>query len=334
MDNGTKGVFSYHSSFPVKNRLALTTGDPLGIGQKITAQALTRLGPKKAFQFLVWTKDSAPILHLPKFKTVVFKTSLQALKSPFKENHILQIKNPGGPGDHLEEAGHLCLKKELSALLTGPVSKISMKKHRYKAIGQTTLLKLLCRKKNVFMCFRGDHFNTILLTDHIPLKQVSIEKNQLKECLSLALKAREFLKPSLQNKPLGVLGLNPHAGERGLIGKEDMRLKDFLKEFPSRQVQGPLVPDAAFLKKNWKLYSFFIALYHDQGLIPFKMIHSHKGFAQTLGLPFLRLGVDHGTGRGLKDKEISSESFFNGLKEAIKIIRHSFKTPNIKETKR
>ena len=110
---------------------------------------------------------------------------------------------------------------------------------------------------------------------------------------------------------MGVLGLNPHAGEGGLIGKEEEDiLKPLIKTFSPKEVQGLLVPDAAFLKKNWDLYSFFIALYHDQGLIPFKMIHSHRGFAQTLGLPFLRLGVDHGTGIGLKHREISSESFF------------------------
>ena len=118
------------------------------------------------------------------------------------------------------------------------------------------------------------------------------------------------------------MGLNPHAGERGLIGLEEERiLKPFLKIFSPKEVQGPLVPDATFLRKNWKLYSFFVALYHDQGFISLKMIHSHKGFAQTLGLPFLRLGMDHGTGMGLQHKEVSSESFFNVLKETIKLIK-------------
>ena len=146
-----------------------------------------------------------------------------------------------------------------------------MKKNKHKALSQTALLKILCNKKNLFMCFRGALFNSILFTDHIPLKKVSIDKTKFKDFLSLALKARIFLKPSLRKKPLGVLGLNPHAGEGGLIGGEEEEiLKPLLKTFSPKEVQGPLCPDTAFLKKNWKLYSFFIALYHDQGAYPFQ----------------------------------------------------------------
>ena len=326
MDREKKSLFFPHLLFPLRNRLALTTGEASGVGKKIAIQALKILRPQKNFQFLVWTDDKSKTLQIPPFQTLTFKTSKQALNSPFKENLLLQIKSSGGPGDWLEEAGSLCLKKELSALLTGPISKALVKKNKHRAISQTALLKILCRKKNLFMCFRGDFFNLILFTDHIPLKKISLDKRTFKHLLSLALKARRFLSPSLQNKPLAVLGLNPHAGEGGLIGKEEEKiLKPLLKTFSSKEVQGPFSPDSAFLKKNWGLYSFFIALYHDQGLIPFKMIHSHRGFVQTLGLPFLRLGVDHGTGLGLKDSEISSESFLKALKEALRIIRLSYK---------
>ncbi len=321
MGGRKKDFFFYSSPFPLRNRLALTTGDPFGVGQQVVGEALENLGPKKGFQFFVWTDKKAKTLNISDFQTLVFKTSQQALKSSFKENHILQIKSSGSPGDWLEEASKLCLTKKLSALITGPVSKAVMKKTKQKALSQTALLKILCRKQNLFMCFRGHYFNIILFTDHIPLKKISIHKRKFKDLLLLALKARAFLKPSLQKKPLAVLGLNPHAGEEGLIGtEEETVIKPLLKMFSPKEVQGPLAPDSAFLRKNWSSYSFFIALYHDQGLIPFKTIHPHKGFAQTLGLPFLRLGVDHGTGIGLKKKEVSSESFFKALKEAIRII--------------
>jgi len=324
MDRGKKGFILHHSPFPVKNRLALTTGNPEGIGKFIAKKALERLGPKKNFQFLVWTETYSKTLKISSFQTVVFKTSYQALKSPFKENYILQIKSPGGPGGHLKDIAKLCLNSQISALITGPVSKTVMKKQKDKALSQTAFLKTLCDTKNVFMCFRGALFNCILLTDHQPLKEIFVDKKKLKKLLALALKARKLLKPSLQKKPLGVLGLNPHAGEEGLIGREEEEiLKPLIKTFSPKEVQGPLVPDAAFLKKNWKLYSFFIALHHDQGLIPFKMIHSHRGFAQSLGLPFLRLGVDHGTGIGLNPRKISSESFFSALTEAIRLIKLS-----------
>ena len=322
MDRRKRGGFFYYPPPSVKNRLALTAGDPEGIGKFIIKTALQKLGWKKNFQFVVWTEKKAKTLKVPAFQTLVFKTSKQALESPFNEQNILQIKNPRGPGKQLEEAAKLCLDNSLSALITGPTRKVSLVKTKYKAISQTVLLKKLCRKKDLFMCFRGAFFNTILLTDHIPLKRLSVNKTKLKELLLLALEARQFLKASLQQKPLGVLGLNPHAGEGGLIGEEEKKtLKPLFKSFSPKEVQGPLCPDSAFLKKNWNLYSFFIALYHDQGLIPFKMTHSHKGFVQTLGLPFLRLGVDHGTGRGLRKNEISSESFFQAIKEALRLIK-------------
>ena len=324
MDRGKKIILFHKKIFSLKNRLALSAGDPSGIGRKIIEKSLKILGPKKNFQFLVWTSIHDKTLKIPEFKTLIFKNSETALKNPFKENQLLQIKHNEGPGAWLIEAGKFCLNKKTSALITGPVSKRLFIK--YKAVGQTDLLKKLCGTEQVFMCFRGQFFNCILYTDHIPFKEISINKKKFKEFLKLALKARCFLPLRLQNKPLGVLSLNPHAGEGGLIGREEEQiLKPVLKSFSLRDVQGPLPPDSAFLRKNWELYSFFIAIYHDQGLIPFKMIHSHSGFAQSLGLPFLRLGVDHGTGKGLKDKDISCNSFLMALKEALRLIRWASK---------
>ena len=318
MDRGAKKAVFYKTKFPLKNRIALTTGDSKGVGLFVAKQALKNLGPKKNFQFVIWTDKQATTLKVPTFKTLVFSSPHQAFAKEFKEKHLLQIKEPGGPGKWLLSAGKRALNQELSALITGPVNKNQLKKH--KAVGQTDLLKKQAQTENVFMCFRGRFFNVILLNDHIPFKKTKIDKQKLSNLLKQALLSRKFLAPSLQKKPLGLLGLNPHAGEQGILGLEEEKiLKPLLKNW--REIEGPLSPDGAFLKKNWSKYSFFIALYHDQGLIPFKMIHKHKGFAQSLGLPFLRLGVDHGTGYGLKKKQISHASFLLALKESLRLIR-------------
>ena len=310
----------YNKISPIKRKIAITTGDPLGLGPAVAREGLKRLRPKKGFQFFIWAGYKEKNFKIPPFKTLAFSSAAEALNSPFDERKIAQIKARGGPENWLEEAGDLCLKKAFSALITGPVEKKTIKDSRFKAAGQTDLLKKMCGARDAFMCFRGPFFNTILFTDHIPLKKIRIDQKKLKRLLDLALKARALLEPGRQKKPLGVLGLNPHAGEGGLLGEEEKkRIEPVLKLFSPKEARGPLPPDSAFLKKNWGLYSFFISLYHDQGLIPFKMAHSHKGFAQTLGLPFLRLGVDHGTGKGAK--KISSDSFFNALKEALKITK-------------
>ncbi len=317
MDRGKTNRLFHSHSFPLKNRLALTTGE--GLGFHIACQALKKLGPKKNIQFLIWTHEEE--LNIPPFQTLVFKNARSALKSPFKEEELLQIKSSSTAMDWLKEAGEICLKREASALLTGPMSKKPL--GRFLAGGQTDILKKLCRIKQAFMCFRGANFNVILWTDHIPLKKISFPKKDFKDFLALCLSARALLPKGQQDKPLGLLGLNPHAGEGGRMGdEEEMFLKPVLKQFSLKNICGPLPPDTAFLKKNWKHYSFYVALYHDQGLIPFKMAHSHKGFAQTLGLPFLRLGVSHGTGADLlKEKNISSFSFLSAIQEALRLIQ-------------
>ena len=298
----------------VRKRLAITSGE--GVGFFIVHSALKKIGPAKNFQFVVWSDKNSPTLKIPKFKTLVFKNEVPAFKSEFRENHLLQIKKSGGAGSCLQKAGEHALRGEVSALITGPVNKSSLKK--YRAVGQTDLLKKLSHARYGFMCFRGACFNVILLTDHCALKQITLKTKSLKALLDLALSARQFLPKRQQKKPLGILGLNPHAGEQGLLGSEEEKiLKPLLRN--TKEVEGPLSPDGAFLKKIWRKYSFFIALYHDQGLIPFKMIHEQKGFVQTLGLPFIRLGVNHGTGLGLKKKDISCDSLLLAIKEALKI---------------
>lgn len=320
MDRRTKNYVLHCSTLPLKNRIALTTGDPQGVGRVAAGEALSRLGPKKTFQFLVWTDSKEKNFKVPGFQTATFSSAGEALKNPFCEKQILEIKSRGGVEAQLIEAGRICLNKDAFALVTGPVRKKLLKNARLR--GQTDLLKRLCRTKEVYMCFRGKFFNVILWTDHIPLKKIHLDQKSFKAFLQLALNSRTLLKKHLRTKPIGVLGLNPHAGEKGLIGKEEeLFLNPVLKSFSFKELEGPLPPDTAFLKQNWNRYSFFIALYHDQGLIPFKAIHSHTGFVQTLGLPFLRLGVAHGTAENLRKSPVSSDSFFGALKEAIQILR-------------
>lgn len=303
----------------VKHRVGITTGDPKGIGRIVVQKAFQKLGVKKNLQFILWTSNKFPSLKIPSFKTKVFSKSEAALAEPFAENTLLEIKSRKSPGYWVEEAARLCLKQQLSSLITGPLSKRTLHKSHPGIIGHTDLFKQLTDTEDVFMVFLGSHFNVILLTDHIPLKTFVLNKERLIKLLKKALLFRNFLK---DKRPLAVLGLNPHAGEEGLLGKEEKKiLQPVLSRFLKKDVEGPLSPDAAFLRKNWKRYSFFVALYHDQGLIPFKMIHSHRGAGFSLGLPFIRTSVDHGTGIGLKHKDILPDSFLSALKYNVKFIR-------------
>ena len=317
MGRQTEKTLFYKHKLSLEKRIGITTGNPDGIGKIVVERSLEKLGPQKHFQFIVWTDKKAKALKVKKFKVRVFANIKEALASPFHFCEILEIKTSRLAGDWVEEASLLCLKNKLSALITGPISKHLMKKSKQGALSHTELLKNLSKTKDVFMSFLGEHFNLILLTDHIPFSQIRINKTRLETLIVKALKFRKILKPSLQNKPLGLLGLNPHAGEDGLLGLEEEKiLKPLILKF-NKEVEGPLVPDSAFLKKNWSRYSFYISLYHDQGLPTFKTIHNHKGVSVSLGLPFIRTGVDHGTGIDLKSSEIKSDSFFLALKKAL-----------------
>lgn len=321
MDKQTKNNKLCSSKNFLKKRIGISTGDIRGVGSFVASKSLQALGPQSYFQFLIWTNKQAPVLRIPGFKTQTFTSSSLALKACFNSKILLQIQSSKPVGDWIEELALLCLNSKISGMLTGPVSKKTIKNNKHKALSQTSLLSKLSNKKNVFMCFRGGLFNVVLFTDHIPLKKVSINIKKLKACLNLSLEARKFLKPALRNKPLGLLALNPHASENGLIGSEETKqLGPVLKSFSSKEVQGPLCPDSAFLKSQWNRYSFFIALYHDQGLIPFKLAHEHKGFSQTLGLPFLRFSVDHGLGLNVVKNKISYSSFLQSLKELLKVL--------------
>jgi len=308
--------------FPLKNRLAISVGDPKGIGFFIVKESLKNLGIQKNFQFVIWSHQQSQNLKIPSFQTQTFKNSKEAFLSPFRENSLIQIKSKGRAGDWLLDVTKKALEKEVSALITAPVSKLSLKKH--KGLGQTDLLKKFTKSPEVLMCFRGAYFNVILLNDHIPFSQTRLSQKKLRKSIDLALEARSFLPKRQQKKKVAVLGLNPHAGEQGLLGKEEEKiLKPLIKEY--RELEGPLSPDSAFLKTNWSKYSFFITLYHDQGLIPFKLVHGQKAFSQSLGLPFFRFGVSHGTAPNLKKKDIVFDSFSLCLKEAIKCVRNNKK---------
>ncbi len=306
----------------------ITTGDLEGIGLEVSLKALSQIGPLKNTQFVLWRDIKTPpgIFRAvdKKFKRVTKlnpKPPLFQEKKGLKNNILWDIAGPPTPTKWVEQAGKLCLKfKKTHALVTGPLSKTQMKKEKFKERGHTELLKKLSKKNSVFMAFLGEYFNVVLLTGHIPLKKVKWKDNDLHKCISFCLKFKKnilafpsFTSSSKKNSKLSILGLNPHAGEAGLLGREELLLKPLLKKWKDK-VKGPLVPDVAFCKENWRKYFMYLCLYHDQGLIPFKMIHGLKGFQISLGLPFVRASVSHGTAQDIFGKNLAKA---DSMKKAL-----------------
>ncbi|MEK6774820.1 MAG: 4-hydroxythreonine-4-phosphate dehydrogenase PdxA [Bdellovibrionota bacterium] len=318
------------------NCLAITTGDLDGVGLEVSAKALNKIGPQGdvLFFFLRGLSANKKILSLidKKFNRITFTHFDEALdfvkkysKKPNKKlcTDLIDLASDQSPPYWVESVASACHKKTLSGLATGPLSKELIASLGWPDRGHTEILKRVTGVKSIHQAFIGKYFNVLLTTAHIPLKDVSaaLSIDSLNAVLLAAKKLQPFLSKQQQKKPIAVLGINPHAGENGLLGEEERALlSPFCK---SHNLVGPLSPDAAFLEKNWCNYSVFIACYHDQGLIPFKTIHGQdSGVHVSMGLPFPRTSVDHGTAKDIFGKnKANANSMIEAIELALRMIK-------------
>jgi 4-hydroxy-L-threonine phosphate dehydrogenase PdxA len=292
------------------NTILVTTGDLDGIGFEVFVKALKEKSFYKnspiIFFFHPQQRLSSYFGDLESFG-LKFLSSLTLCKNP----GLYAFEHDGSVVDWVTEASQFCLRNpHSSVLVTGPLDKKTIALRGLPFLGHTEILAHECgvKKTDLLMFFLGSYFNILCLTGHIPLEDVTktlSEPQWISKQLTLFLdwiyqKQKTLLPSSLE--PFAVLGLNPHCGDQGLIGSFDEKiLKPSLKTSYPLTLQGPLVPDSAFagFPAQNLLYKTFISLYHDQGLIPFKMAHGFSGVHTTVGLPFLRVSVDHGTAKNI-----------------------------------
>jgi len=313
-------------------RVCLTTGDTSGIGLEVTAKALSKLGPKSNVQFFMWRSAQSPNRYLKRidssFKRITVKTWPEALKiGPDSHKVLIDIASNHSPADWVEQSAKAGAFGHIDALATAPLSKQTIVEAGFKDLGHTEMLRRVTETKQLFMTFIGKKFSVLLVTGHLPIAQVS---NSLdREVLESALRAAHEVLPWLPSKkaklPIALVGLNPHSGEGRLIGKEESEyffpLVEQLKK-ENLNVEGPLVPDVAFQEQNQEKYSIYVSPYHDQGLIPFKMVHGFAGVHITMGLPFVRTSVDHGTAKDIFGKnKADPQSMIEAIKWAINLAR-------------
>lgn len=312
--------------------IAITTGDSNGIGCEISAKALARIRPHQGVQFFLWRSPSIPRRHLQlidrHFKRITVQDWPSALrhKSADYNKTLIEIESPLAPAKWVETMAKAGMSKTIDALVTAPLSKTEIVSSGLKDNGHTDILKRISKQKNIYMCFLGKEFNVVLLTGHTSIKKAYTQINEdlLKNCLTLTHELKEHLPYRQKSKPIGVVACSPHAGEEGIIDdKERLVYRPVLNELKNISSQGPLVPDVCFQKSFWKKYSFYIASYHDQGLIPFKMVHgANSGVQLSLGLPFIRTSVDHGTAKDIYNKnKADSGSMENAIRIAIRLLK-------------
>jgi 4-hydroxythreonine-4-phosphate dehydrogenase len=316
-------------------RIVITTGDADGIGTEVATKALAKLKPKKGYQFLLWRSPRCPRSDLRRldraFDRKIVTSWPEALKEPSDDYRVLiDINSPLSPASWVDTTAQASLFGHIDAMVTGPLSKTSIVAAGLKDIGHTGILERVTGATSVFPGFLGEKFNVVLATAHIPFSKIEsqLTTSKLLAAIEAAERMRLVLPKRIQALPIGVVGLNPHASEDGLMGSfEEKVIQPAIQQALAKKyrVEGPLVPDAAFLPDNWSKHSVFVACYHDQGLIPFKMIHGqNSGIQVTLGLPIIRTSVDHGTAKDLFGRDKADyRSMYNALDWAIKLIESS-----------
>ena len=303
----------------------ISPGDPAGIGPEVTLKALSKnkkiqnnfilAGDKNLYQNLISQNnlDLNLIEEDSDEEGVIFK------HFPLKNNVSIGNPDVGNANyiiDILSHGALGCLKNEFKGLITGPINKELINQSGFEFSGHTEFLADIANVKKVVMLLMNKKLKIALLTTHIPLSEVpsKISKKNLEETISII--SDEFENTwKIKNPSICLLGLNPHAGEGGYIGHEEEEiLKPFVNSSP-KNVFGPISADTAFIEENINKYDVFLAMYHDQGLPVIKSMGFGNTLNVTMGLPFIRISVDHGTAYEIAGK---NKADFSSMDEALK----------------
>ncbi|HVO75452.1 MAG TPA: 4-hydroxythreonine-4-phosphate dehydrogenase PdxA, partial [Ignavibacteriaceae bacterium] len=301
------------------NKFAFTCGDINGIGPEIVIKSLNRLykNSKNKFLFICPLNvfENASKVIKPAFG---FKIIKEIDRIPDEPGVIvLNIGNfpekTGQPTKHSGKASFLAIQtayrlteiKAVDGIVTPPISKTALKMAEVNFPGHTEMLAGWSGQRDFVMMFLSKKMNAALLTIHESIARAAqlISKELMLKKLKVIEDAliRDLKIPSPK---IAVLGLNPHAGEGGLIGNEELEIiHPAIDEFNGESVlSGPHSPDAFFGSGMYKKYDLILGMYHDQVLIPFKMLNFSSGVNYTAGLPFVRTSPDHGTAYDIAGK--------------------------------
>lgn len=325
-------------------QLGITTGDPAGIGPEISLRAAQDplfQGACRLILFGDWDilQSRAAGLGLPfEFDRLSIDDLLG--NGPVGERGIVHIPareqiRPGvgskGSGAaaarNIIECASACSRGRLDAIVTAPLNKKFFQDAGYHFPGHTEFLAHLSGAPTVAMAFLTERLKVVLATIHLPLR-IAVEHVKPELVLNkLTILLREFPRLGLPCRRVAVAGLNPHAGESGLLGTEEIEyiapaVRQARNLYPNVSIDGPLPADTLFYRAAQGEFDVVLAMYHDQGLAPIKLLGFGEAANVTLGLPFVRTSVDHGTAFDIAGKGIARhESMINAIRWALRLIQ-------------
>ena len=329
--------------------IGISVGDPAGIGPEITAKALSLVEIYQLCKPLM-IAEAEMIRETLRFSNLDLSMKLV---STSKEGHyqfgtidVLDLKNIDGKSirhkivspeygrasfEYVRKVIELAMSKEIDATVTGPINKEAINRAGFHYSGHTEIYADLTHAKDYAMMLAHQNFRVIHVSTHVSLREACdrVKKDRVYRVIRLGYDAVKKL--GIENPKIAVAGLNPHAGEEGLFGREEIEeiepaLKLARKE--GLNIEGPIPPDTVFSKMQGGQYDLVVVMYHDQGHIPTKLIGfqyddktktwgSVSGVNITCGLPIIRVSVDHGTAFGKAGEgRANPESMIQAIKIA------------------
>ncbi len=309
-----------------KVNIGISIGDPSGIGPEVTVKALKRFKKPKDCEIFVFG-DKAVLTKYGsknKFNLIDSKT----IKKLWPKPGVLSKQSGLASLLYLKEAVRFLKKGVINCLVTAPVSKEAISLNNIKFRGHTEFLAEEFGVKKFVMMFISENLKVSLVTRHIALKEVSpaLTKDNISTTISLTHYAlRNYFK--INNPRIAVLGLNPHASEDGLMGNEEGKIiKPAINKLKKikKNIYGPFPADTVFKRALNREFHAVVCMYHDQGLIPFKMLHFGEGVNLTVGLPFIRTSCVHGTAFDIAGKgKADCRSMLRAIELAYQLTKNS-----------
>jgi 4-hydroxythreonine-4-phosphate dehydrogenase len=323
--------------------IGLTMGDPTGVGPEVCVKSALNPEVQSRARIIIFGDKGVinkamkmlgydgRVQEISKFKGFIPDDNTIYVRAISNLN--TERLKPGRPDkncgkamvNYIREATKCALKEEIDAIVTGPINKEIINEAGFHFSGHTELMADLTGAKNYAMMMAGEKLKVVLVTTHIPLRDVAINitPGKVFRTIKLAHYAMtEYF--GVKNPRIGVCGLNPHCGEGGLFGEEEKEL--ILPAVVNARhagilAEGPLSSDTLFYFALNGKYDVVVCMYHDQALIPLKMIHFTDAVNLTLGLPIIRASVDHGTAYDIAWRGIANpHSMIQAIKTAAEIV--------------
>lgn len=341
--------------------IGITLGDPAGIGPEITIKAMADPEIYKICRPLIigdskFLYDALKVLSMNHLKIYTLKTIEEAKftygtidiietgRCDFEYIKVGQVSRDAGEAafQYVKKVIELALTKKVDATVTNPINKEAINLAGHKYSGHTEIYADLTNTRKYTMMLAYENLKVVHVTTHVSLRQACelVQKERVLEVIRIADETCKGL--GIENPRIAVAGLNPHSGENGMFGTEEIdEIIPAIEEAKKENINadGPIPPDTIFSKARGGMYDIVVAMYHDQGHIPLKVVgfvynaqkkkwDSVAGVNITLGLPIIRTSVDHGTAFDQAGKGTASEeSLINAIKYAVMLAKNKSGSP-------